>query len=340
MQQLTEARGYINARVRGTGICIVIALAAGFLASHYGAPVMLFALLLGMALHFLFEDDACTPGIEFCSTTLLRVGVALLGARGSLDQMMSLGPQALILTPVLVAATLGAGWGLAKLLGRSTQFGLLVGGAVAICGASAALAIAAVLPRNKLSERDTLFTVVAVTALSTLAMIAYPLLFSVLHSDDAQIGFLIGVSIHDVAQVVGAGYATSETTGDVAVFVKLLRVALLPAVVLGLALAYRRSADTPEGASDGGAHIPLFVIAFMAIMAINSFGLIPTVIGDAANATSRWLLITAIAALGVKTSLKSLSELGWQHLGVAVLTTLFLLISAIGGLWLLDVFGQ
>ncbi|MBO6795847.1 putative sulfate exporter family transporter [Maricaulis sp.] len=332
MHQLTIAREYLTARARGTGVCVVIALAASFLASHYGAPVMLFALLLGMAMHFLFEEDACIGGIEFCSTTLLRIGVALLGARVSLDQLMSLGPQTLVLTPALVAATLLAGWGLAKLLGRSTQFGLLVGGAVAICGASAALAIAAVLPRNAEAERDTLFTVVAVTALSTLAMIAYPLLFSALHSSDAQIGFLIGVSIHDVAQVVGAGYATSDATGDVAVFVKLLRVALLPVVVLVLALAYRRPSDTDNGS---GVHIPLFVIGFMLIMTINSVGLIPAVVSDAANTTSRWLLITAIAALGVKTSLKSLAKLGWQHMGVAVLSTLFLLLSAVASVWLL-----
>lgn len=333
MPVFERAQRAVGTRLRGAGICIVIALAASFLAGHYGAPVMLFALLLGMAFHFLSDDTTCVPGIEFCASTLLRIGVALLGARVSLDQLLSLGTDTLVIAPLLVAGTILAGVILARLLGRSTQFGLLAGGAVAICGASAALAIAAVLPRNEASERDTLFTVIAVTALSTFAMVVYPILFSALDYDEAQVGFLIGMTIHDVAQVVGAGYAVSPEAGDVAVFVKLLRVTLLPVIVLILSLSYRKSRS--EGAHQASP-VPLFVIAFAAIMGLNSFGLIPEPVVEASNSASRWLLITAIAALGVKTSLKSVASLGPRHLAVAVITTLVLLGAAIGSLWLLS----
>jgi uncharacterized integral membrane protein (TIGR00698 family) len=278
----------------------------------------------------LMEDGKCVEGISFCSTSLLRMGVALLGAQLSIDQLLSLGTLPLIMTPILLVLTIGAGVVLARMFGWSTQFGLLIGGAVAICGASAALAIAAVLPKNEQSERDTLFTVVSVTTLSTIAMIGYPLLFTALHSDDAQVGFLIGMTIHDVAQVVGAGYAVSDEAGDVAVFVKLLRVAMLPLVVMAFVVM------SPKGSGKGNA-LPWFCVVFAVIMVINSFHLIPPPVTEFLGHASRWMLIVAISALGVKTSLKSLVSLGPRHLAVVVLTTVFLLVGAIGGLWLVDV---
>jgi uncharacterized membrane protein YadS len=112
-------------------------------------------------------------------------------------------------------------------VGLSRSFGILSAGAVAICGASAALAISSVLPKGENSERDTVFTVISVTALSTIAMIAYPVIIALFHLDHVAIGVFLGGTIHDVAQVVGAGFSVSEETGNVATFTKLLRVAML-----------------------------------------------------------------------------------------------------------------
>ncbi len=149
-----------------------IALAATWLAQHYGSPVMLFALLFGMTFHFLHEEGRCVAGVEFSSKTVLRLGVALLGARITLGQILELGatPIATVIAGLLTTIALGAL--LSGPLGQSRAFGVLSGGAVGICGASAALAIASVLPRPPQSERDTILTVVTVTLLSTLAMIS------------------------------------------------------------------------------------------------------------------------------------------------------------------------
>lgn len=185
-----------------------------FLSEHYGAPQMLFALLIGMAFNFLATHERTGTGIEFSSSTLLRIGVALLGIRLSLSDMVANGWLPVMAIAVLVAVTIAGGVVFSRLAGRSTAFGLLTGGAVAICGASAALAISAVLSSAGRDDRDTLFTVVAVTTLSTLAMIVYPVLFAALGLDDTQTGFLIGATVHDVAQVVGAGYSVSDTAGD------------------------------------------------------------------------------------------------------------------------------
>ncbi|GAB4573705.1 MAG: YeiH family protein [Rhodothalassiaceae bacterium] len=319
---MKTARGLIP----GLFLCFTIATAASFLSEHYGAPVMLFALLLGMAFHYLSANEATQPGIEFTSKRLLRIGVALLGARVTMGQIASLGIAPLIAVPALVATTMLFGVLTARLLGRGTRFGILTGGAVAICGASAALAIAAAMPA-KGRDRDTLFTVVAVTTLSTLAMIIYPVLFAPLGLDDAGIGMLFGATIHDVAQVVGAGYAVSEVAGDVATYVKLLRVTLLPVVVIVIALFARRMED---GEGTGRAPLPWFAFAFAALLAANSLGYVPVQAAEAMSELSRWLLIGAISALGVKTSLKAMTDLGPRHIGVVVAETVFLALAAIG----------
>ena len=137
---------------------------------------MLLALLLGMAMNFLSDEGACVPGIEFTARTVLRIGVALLGLRITLLQIAALGWQPVVLVLLSVTLTIGTAIVAARLPGFRAGFGLLSGGATAICGASAALAIAAASPNHPLKERATLFTVLGVSALSTLAMIAYPML--------------------------------------------------------------------------------------------------------------------------------------------------------------------
>ncbi len=308
----------------GLMFALVLALAANFLSEHYGAPVMLFALLLGMAFHFMSEEGRAVAGIEFASKSLLRLGVGLLGARITFEQMMTLGPRPVLLVLMSVVLTIGCGLLMAKLFRRHWTFGLLTGGAVAICGASAALAISAVLPERSDREQNTLFTVIAVTGLSTVAMIAYPILFTALGFDERAIGIMIGATIHDVAQVVGAGYAVSDTAGDIATLVKLLRVALLPVVIIAIMLFSMRG----EGGR-GRVTLPGFVLLFAALAAANSFGLLPGVVADFLSEASRWMLITAIAALGARTALKDMFALGAGHVSVVVAITLFLMVLAI-----------
>jgi len=308
----------------GLTLAVTVAAAATFLAEHYGAPVMLFALLIGMAFNFLAAEEHIVPGIQFASRVVLRTGVALLGARITYGEISELGGLSVLAVCGFVALTIGTGFVAARLFGRQWRFALMTGGSVAICGASAALALAAVIPPNDKLERNTLFTVVAVTTLSTVAMIAYPILFGALGLSDLQSGYLIGATIHDVAQVVGAGYSVSQEAGDVATVVKLLRVALLPVVLL-IVIACLRSRANPGGRQG----LPLFLIVFAILATLNSLGLIPATGVAWASDVSRWLLVTAIAALGVKTSLKTMTEVGPGHLGTVVIETLVLLGAAL-----------
>jgi len=299
--------------------CGVVAAASTFLSEHYGAPVMLFALLLGMAMNFLSSEGPCAAGIEFAARQVLRFGVALLGLRITVGQIAELGWGPVGIVVVSVILTIGVSMLLARLMGFQSLFGLLSGGATAICGASAALALAAALPSHPLKERATLFTVVGVSVLSTLSMIVYPMIAHAIGLDSRAAGVFLGATIHDVAQVVGAGYGMSRETGDVATFVKLMRVATLVPVIVFAVMLTRARAE--EAGTKRPPLLPWFAVAFAVLVAINSTGWLPEVVARSGSELSRWCLVAAIAAIGMKTSLKELSVVGLRPVLLMVLQT-------------------
>jgi uncharacterized integral membrane protein (TIGR00698 family) len=307
----------------GVLACAVVAAAATFLSQQYGAPVMLFALLLGLAMNFLSGAGPCQPGIEFSARTLLRVGVALLGLRITLGQVAELGWQPVAIVVIAVALTIAVSMAVAKLLGFQSLFGLLSGGATAICGASAALALAAALPNHPLKERATLFTVIGVSALSTLAMIVYPMIAQWLGLDARCAGVFLGATIHDVAQVVGAGYSMSTQTGDVATVVKLMRVAMLVPVIV-FAVMLTRSRVAQEGGGKRPPLLPGFAVGFVVLMAIHSTGWLPGSVSKSGSDLSRWVLVAAIAGIGMKTQLKALATVGLKPVLLMLGETVFL----------------
>ena len=180
----------------GVLICGLAAISAQFLSLHYGAPAMLLALLLGLALQSATVGaEQVSPGIAFSSGTLLRLGVGLLGARVSLDAIQAMGWQAVGLVVASILVTVCVSFILAKLLGRGWRIAILTGGAVSICGASAAIAIAAILPRNAHSDRNLSFTVFSVPLLTTIAMIAYPTIGRSLGLWDPDLALFFGGTI-------------------------------------------------------------------------------------------------------------------------------------------------
>ena len=333
---ITWARAFVHKNGHGILVSVVVAVAAQFLSEHYGAPAMLMALLLGIAFHFLAEDDAgdCKAGIEFTARTVLRFGVALLGARISVELMIGLGSQLIAVVIAGVILTILFGLLGARLLGRGWRFGVLTGGSVAICGASAAMALSAVLPKNEHSERNLIFTVLSVTVLSTVAMIAYPILTETFAFDDEISGVFLGGTIHDVAQVVGAGFSVSDETGEVATMVKLIRVAMLAPVVLVISALVRRHAEFSEEEGKRPPILPLFVVGFLIFASLNSLGLIPAQVSDAMAGLSRWALLVSIAAVGMKTSLKRILDVGGQAIILIVAETIFIALFVLVGVYL------
>jgi uncharacterized integral membrane protein (TIGR00698 family) len=315
------------ANFHGILVSVVVAVAAISLAEHYRVSAMLFALLLGMALNFLSTEVRCVPGIQFSASTLLRIGVALLGVRITLGQISALGAGPIAMVVLSVALTIGFGIVLARMLGFRNRFGVLTGGAVGICGASAAMAIAAVMPAHpddNVKERATIFTVIGVSTLSTAAMVLYPMIVTALGFSGEHAGVFLGGTIHDVAQVVGAGYGMSKETGDVATIVKLLRVAMLLPVILVITLSYRKHHPAGLAGARKPPLLPWFVVAFAVIVFLNSIRLIPPSLQQALQTLSTWLLVISMAAIGMKSHLKDFATVGVKPIVLMVSETVFL----------------
>jgi uncharacterized integral membrane protein (TIGR00698 family) len=205
-----------------------------------------------------------------------------------------------------------------------------------VCGASATLATATVVPNYPRKGADVTFTVVAANAVSTLVMLLYPPLCALLGFDPQTTGVMLGATIHDMAQVVGAGYAVSEPVGNTAVVVKLFRVFLLLPVVLGIGWWFTRL-----GAEHGEARVPvpLFAVVFLALSVLNS--IVPNLpfvaslyapVKTVLLTVSTWGLLVAIAALGLGTSITAVLTIGWRHLAVFCATTLVILAVVTAGL--------
>jgi uncharacterized integral membrane protein (TIGR00698 family) len=337
MAETSPTQGW-RSFVPGITMALALALAAGLLEPLVGRflplPALVIALVAGIWLHPLAARPLFAPGLRYCVSKVLRFAVALLGLRVGLGDIAALGLTSALTVVLGMIATIFAGIGLARFFGLSNAFGTLAGTATAVCGASAALATASVLPDYKGKEADTVFVIVGVNLLSTIAMLVYPPLAHVLGMNDQMTGVLLGGTIHDVAQVVGAGYSVSETAGAAAVVVKLFRVLLLLPVILAIGYAFARRS---HGAPNAKVPVPAFALAFLALCLVNSF--VPLVPGaggvyaplkSAAGFISTWGLLVAMAALGLGTSVTAITRLGWRHVAIVTGTTLVILVVVAG----------
>lgn len=329
----SQAIALIKHILPGTMLAAVVAMAATLVSTLHGGPQLLYALFFGVAFHYLSADPKAQPGIEFCSRNVLRLGVGLLGARITAAQIVGLGWSTAAIVIIAVLTTLLVGYFFGKRLGLDRAQGVLSGGSVAICGASAALAISSVLPRTKESERFTLMVVVTVTVLSTVAMVIYPLIARALELPPELAGLFLGGTIHDVAQVVGAGYMIDPPTGDYATIVKLFRVSMLAVVVVVVSAMFKAeraqaqrefAAHAGSGSKEKQALIPWFLWLFVVMVAINSVGLVPEEAGNALADFSRVCLVVAISALGIKTSFRQLAGAGWRPFTLLLAETVWM----------------
>jgi len=250
--------------------------------------------------------------------------VALLGIRITFADISEIGMNTALIVIFAVGATVCLGYFLAKFLKLSPDFGLIAGGSVGICGASAALAVASVLPKTKENERFTLLVVVGVTVLSTIAMVLYPFALQLLEVSALPAGIFLGATIHDVAQVVAAGMLFGPEAGDVATVVKLFRVALLLPVVLVISIFFGAKKSSQKIGWGSLRLIPTFLLGFVALSVVASMQILPSDVTQSIGGASRWMLVIAIAAAGLKTNFQELAKLGWQPVVMLVVETLFI----------------
>ena len=322
---MASPRRRIGAYFPGLAVVLIAAAAATYLSEHYGLPVILAGLLLGLSLNFISGDDRVTPGLDLCGTNFLRWGIVLLGSQITVMQITSLGLLPFLALISIMALVIFSGVCAARLLGQGKFVGLLAGGATAICGASAALAIYAVIGRDRLDHHRFTFTLVGISLASAVAMSAYPILAQQFQFTDRQAGFLMGAAIHDVAQSLGGGFSFSRGAGEVATIVKLTRVTLLAPVVALIGIAIGSAGARRSGRHMGVmAHLrlPWFITAFFAVVALNSLIDIPAVVREYGLFLSKALLLLAVIGTAMRSRLDALMSEGWQGLVPVLVATL------------------
>lgn len=329
---LVLAPGILSA----VAVAVTGQLAAPHIARLVPIPAMVIALVVGTVVGPLVVRPLQQEGLGFCARSVLRWSVALLGMRVGLADVAALGSATALLIVGSMAATITSGFVFARWCGLTPGLGALAGVGTGVCGASATLAVSTVVPDYAGKSTDIAFVVVAVNALATLAMLVYPPLCLLFGFDPQQTGIMLGGTIHDVAQVAGAGYAISDTVGTTAVVVKLFRVFLLLPVVLAVGLYLARSGRQRTAAR---VPVPVFAIVFLTLCVLNSVvPMAPAVLPayssmkSVAMDVSNWGLLVAIAALGLTTPIRAILQLGWRHIAVAFGTTAILAIIVVGGL--------
>ena len=297
----------------GLAVCATASIAAAWLSEHYGFPIILLGLLVGLALSFLGHEPRMQRGLDYASRTFLRIGIVVLGFQVTFAQIGAIGAVPFLALAAVMAAAFAAALLSARVVGQSAYAGILAGGATAICGALAALALYGVIGKRRLSQAQFALTLVGVSLASALAMSVYPILAAELGLSDRQAGFLIGASIHDVAQAIGGGFAFSDAAGSDATIVKLARVALLAPLVALVSLAIGGGEESAKGrAIWRRLALPWFIVAFLATLTLNSLVPVPPSWSAVLLALSKGLLLLAVTATAMRSRLELLLDAGWR----------------------------
>lgn len=313
--------------VPGLAICAIASAAAAWLSQNYGVPIILAGLLLGLALNFAAGDPRTHDGLDAVSRHGLRVGIVLLGLQITAMQVAAMGAVPFLGLIVVMASAFVAALLAARATGQGSAVGLLAGGSTAICGASAALALYGVIGRERIDQAQFTLTLVILAAASAIALTTYPALTQILGFNDAQAGFLVGASVHDVAQAIGAGFAVSDAAGAQATVVKLTRVALLaPLVTLAAVWIARAEPLATPGRNTKVPMLPGFILAFLVLAGLNSLIELPAAVAANALLASKTLLLLAVTATAMRTRTDLLLGLGWR----AVMPVLAATIASLG----------
>ncbi len=301
-----------------------------------GVSPLVLALLLGIVAgnlplspHLSRHLSLTGPGLAFATRRLLRGGIVLFGLSLTLQQVAGLGPRVLLLDALVIGGVLLAGYGIGtRLLGLDRETTLLTSAGSAICGAAAVLATESTI---RARPAATSMAVATVVLFGSLAMLVYPVLYSLLTPQEGLFGIYIGATVHEVAQVVAAGEAVGPEALANAVIVKLVRVMLLVPFLLIVGRWWQQRQDCgAEDGDRGGLVIPWFAFGFLAMVAFNSLVALPAPLHAALVELGQLALTMAMAALGFETRLSKLRALGPKPFVLALI--LFAILVGGGGL--------
>ena len=308
----------IKDRVRfvlGVAICFAVAAVSVFLEElipegYIGASII--ALFMGTIINSFFHPAWIAPALKFTSKRILKLGIILLGASLSVNVILSVGKMTFFVMVFTFAMCFGGGYFVRKLFGLNWKLSNLISAGTGICGGSAVAAIAPVIDAD---DKDIAFAMSS-TFLFDMVMIAlYPLMGKALGMGDTGFGIWAGTSVNDTASVVASGYAFSEAAGNVATMVKLTRtIAIIPTVLvfawIGIRVKRKEMQQTQGKKVNMVKVVPWFICGFLALAILNSTVTIPAGVSAAIKQTSKFLMVTALAAIGLNTSLLDFKKAG------------------------------
>lgn len=278
---------------------------------------LVIAIIIGMIWKATFDvPEAWHAGISFSSKKLLRLGIILLGMRLNLADIYNAGISVFLIAFINLVFALLVVYGLSKLFKVEKRLGILTACGTAICGAAAVVAIA---PQIKANEKETAVGAAIVALLGTVFTLVYTFLYTVLGLTPTEYGIFAGGTLHEIAHVIAAAAPGGDEAVDIAIIVKLTRVALLVPVAILIGIWYRRSEKGQEKKAFSLSIIPWFIVGFLAMSAFNSLGIVPQSIAQGVVNIAYILIAMAMAGLGLNVEIKTFKKLGGKAFGVGLI---------------------
>ena len=325
--------------ILGILICFAVAGLAVLIESLVPGDLLgasIVALFMGTIINSFFHPDWIKPALKFTSKKILKLAIILLGASLSVNVIMSVGKMTFFVMIFTFAMCFGGGYFIRKLFGLNWKLSNLISAGTGICGGSAVAAIAPVIDAD---DKDIAFAMSS-TFLFDMVMIAlYPIMGRLLGMSDIAYGIWAGTSVNDTASVVASGYAFSEAAGDFATMVKLTRtIAIIPTVLVFAYIGTRVKRKELQSANEGKKVnilkiIPWFIVGFLALAILNSVGCIPLAVSGAMKTASKFLMVTALAAIGLGTSITDFKKAGFAPMLYGITIDTLVTLTALAVIW-------
>ena len=323
----------------GIAICFAVAAVSVLLeelipGGLLGASII--ALFMGTIINSFFHPTWMNPALKFTSKKILKAAIILLGASLSVNTIMSVGKMTFFVMIFTFAMCFGGGYFIRKLFGLNWKLSNLISAGTGICGGSAVAAIAPVIDAD---DKDIAFAMSSTFLFDMLMIALYPLMGKALGMSDIAYGIWAGTSVNDTASVVASGYAFSEAAGDFATMVKLTRtIAIIPTVLVFAWISTRIKQKEMKAAKDGEKVnllkiIPWFIGGFLLLAILNSVGVIPAALSGAMKSASKFLMVTALAAIGLSTSITDFKKAGLKPMLYGVTIDTLVTLTALGVIW-------
>ena len=320
----------------GIVICAAVAAVSGLIeklipGNFLGASII--ALFMGTLINTFFHPKWIKPALKFTSKKILKLAIIFLGASLSIKTVLSVGQRTFFVMIFTFLMCFGGGYFVRKIFGINWKLGNLISAGTGICGGSAVAAIAPVIDAE---DKDIAFAMSS-TFLFDMVMVAlYPIMGRALGMSDIAYGIWAGTSVNDTASVVASGYAFSEAAGDFATMVKLTRtIAIIPTVLVFAFIGTRRKQKEMQIESGNKKVnivkvIPWFICGFLALAIINSIGFIPPVVSGAMKDVSKFLMVMALGAIGLGTSLTDFKKAGLAPMFYGITIDTLVTLTALG----------